>query len=216
MLFRFFSPALVAVLLASCGNDVSVVSKERAMRGGASTGTHYTARGPYSTAHPSPRVIASGHQKRKDKHGMPYYSNERVRHVRTTAYTCTESDHLEYGSMNAAGTPLRYSSSVVSAAADWSVYPIGTTFRIKGMKPLFVVDDYGSALVGTNTIDIYTPSKSHMRAWGRRNVEISIVRWGSYARSAELLSGRTGHSHCRQMYASIKRKVNSGQATVMR
>jgi 3D (Asp-Asp-Asp) domain-containing protein len=215
MLFRLFSLPLAALLLASCGNDLSIVSKDRAMSGGSS-GRFFSSHGPYTTAQPSPSLVASGRSKPKDKHGMPLYSNERVRHVRTTAYTCSEADHIEYGSMNAAGTPLRYSNQVRSAAADWSVYPIGTTFRIKGMSPLFVVDDYGSALTGTGTIDIYTPSKAHMGAWGRRNVEISIVRWGSYARSAELLSARTHHSHCRQMYANIQRKVNSGHATVMR
>ena len=212
---RLLSLPLIALLFTSCSNDLTIVSKDRAMSGGSSSG-YATSRGPYTSAHPSPQVIAAGRNKPKDKHGMPFYGTERVRHVRTTAYTCTEADHLEYGSMNAAGTPLRYSNSVRSAAADWSVYPIGTTFRIKGMKPLFVIDDYGSALTGTSTIDLYKPSHAHMNAWGRRNVEITIVRWGSYARSAELLSGRTHHSHCRQMYANIQRKVNSGRATVMR
>ncbi|MGB1128707.1 MAG: 3D domain-containing protein [Haloferula sp.] len=216
MFFRLFALPFVVLLFASCGNDVAVISKERAMKSASSSGAHYTSRGPYKSAHPSPKVVASGRHLPKDKHGMPFYRNERVRHVRTTAYTCTEADHIEYGSMNAAGTPLRYSNQVRSAAADWSVYPIGTTFRIKGMKPLFVVDDYGSALTGTGTIDLYKPSKAHMRSWGRRNVEITIVRWGSYARSAELLSGRTHHAHCRKMYTNIKRKVNSGRATVMR
>ena len=204
-------------MFASCGNDLSVVSKERAMRGGSSsdTSTGYT-RGHYPTAHPSQALIAKGHRKPKDKHGMPLYSGERVRHVRTTAYTCTEADHLEYGSMNAAGTPLRYGKQIRSAAADWSVYPLGTTFRIKGLPYLYVVDDYGSALTGTGTIDLYKPSHSHMRAWGRRNVEVNIVRWGSYERSAHLLSGRTKYAHCAKMYANIKRKLRSGRATAMR
>lgn len=219
MLFRLLPLPLVALFLASCGNDLDIVAKDRAMSSSSSanySGTAYTSRGPYRSAHPSAALVAAGMSKPKDKHGMPFYRNERVRHVRTTAYTCSESDHLEYGSMNAAGTPLRYTNQVRSAAADWSVYPIGTTFRIKGMAPLYVVDDYGSALTGTGTIDLYKPTHGHMNAWGRRNVEITVVRWGSYARSAQLLSGRTKHRHCAQMYASIKRKVNSGNATVLR
>ena len=139
-----------------------------------------------------------------------YKPSERTRLVRTTAYTCSEDDHIEYGSMNAAGTPLRYTDRVRSAAADWAVYPVGTVFRIKGMKQLFVVDDYGSALTGTNTVDIYTPCKSHMNTWGRRNVELTVVQWGSYARSAEILSKRVHHPHCAQMYAAINR-LTSGQ-----
>lgn len=147
---------------------------------------------------------------------MPMYSNERVRHVRTTAYHCSEDDHLQYGSMNATGTPLKYTNRVRSAAADWSVYPVGTVFKIKGMSQLFVVDDYGSALTGTGTIDIYTPNEAYMRAWGRRNVEIAIVQWGSYARSAQLLSKRTAFPHCRQMYVAIQRKTGGSSATASR
>ena len=218
MLIRCLFLALPVLLFASCGSNLNLVSKESALNGkslsfGSWSGS---SAGGYTTAQPSTNVVSSGLSKPKDKHGMPLYSNERVRHVRTTAYHCSESDHLQYGSMNATGTPLKYTNRVRSAAADWSVYPVGTVFKIKGMSQLFVVDDYGSALTGTGTIDIYTPSKAHMAPWGRRNVEISIVRWGSYAPSAELLSARTHHSHCRQMYANIQRKVNSGHATVMR
>jgi len=213
--------ALASILaLASCGPGIDVVSKDRAAQGGSSRGFFgFRSAGSsmtYPSAAPSPAVVAAGSQKPKDKHGMPFYSNERLRHVRTTAYTCSECDHLQYGSMNAAGTPLRYTSQVRSAAADWSVYPIGTTFRIKGLPYLYVVDDYGSALTGTATIDLYKPTKDHMNAWGRRNVEIAVVRWGSYARSAEILSKRTGYPHCRQMYASIQRRMGGSANTAAR
>ena len=138
-----------------------------------------------------------------------YKPSERNRLVRTTAYTCSESDHLQYGSQNATGTQLRYTERVRSAAADWAVYPVGTVFRIKGMQQLFVVDDYGSALTGTNTVDIYTPTKDYMAAWGRRNVELTVVQWGSYARSAEILAKRTQYPHCAQMYTAINRLMSS-------
>ena len=138
---------------------------------------------------------------------MPVYTfAERNRVVRTTAYTCSEDDHIVYGSKNATGTNLQYGNRVRSAAADWSFYPVGTVFRIKGMKPLFVIDDYGSALTGTGTIDIYKPSKDNMNQWGRRNVEITVLQWGSFRRSAEILSSRTKFEHCRQMLANINRQ----------
>lgn len=138
---------------------------------------------------------------------MPIYTyGERNRIVRTTAYTCSEADHLAYGSKNAIGTPLRYSNKVRSAAADWSFYPVGTVFRISGMPQLFVIDDYGSALTGTGTIDLYKPSKGYMNKWGRRNVEITVVQWGSFKRSAKILSGRTKFAHCAKMLANIKRQ----------
>ena len=91
-----------------------------------------------------------------------------------------------------------------SAAADWSVYPLGTKFKIKGEPYTYVVDDYGSALVGTATIDIYQPSKALMREWGRRVVEIEVIEWGSSRLSMEKLSARRGYSHCRQMYAALQ------------
>ena len=144
---------------------------------------------------------------RRDKHSMPVYSfSECRRIVRTTAYSCGESDHLVYGSRNALGTTLQYSDSIRSAAADWSVYPVGTTFTIKGLPYQYVVDDYGSALTGTGTIDIYQPTMESMRKWGRRNVELTVIRWGSLTRSAEILSQRQGYSHCREMLANIVRQ----------
>lgn len=209
---RYFLLALSAVLLASCGNDLSLVSKDRAQNGTA----YYYRSGGYNTAAPSTKVVNSGQSKPKDKHGMPLYHRERVRHVRTTAYHPREADHLKYGCLNATGTPLKYTKRVRSAAADWSVYPVGTIFKIKGMRQLFVVDDYGSALTGTGTIDIFTPTDRHMKAWGRRNVEIAVVKWGSYPRSAELLSKRTRYSHCRKMYVAIQRKMGGDVATASR
>lgn len=155
---------------------------------------------------PSSRVIERAKSKPKDYHRMPVYTfGEKKRLVRTTAYTCSEWDHLKYGSRNAAGTPLLYGKRVRSAAADWSFYPVGTTFRIKGMSPLYVVDDYGSALVGCGTLDLYKPDKHRMKEWGRRNVEIEILEWGSFRRSAEILSKRTRHHHCRRMLDNILR-----------
>ena len=142
----------------------------------------------------------------RDRHGMPIYPYyARVRVVRTTAYSCGEIDHLIYGSRNALGSPLKYGAGMRSAAADWSVYPAGTTFRITGLPWLYVVDDYGSALVGTGTIDIYHPDTTQMRRWGRRNVEVTIVHWGALGQSARILAGRTRHDHCRQMFDAINR-----------
>src|SRR5688500_353126 len=85
--------------------------------------------------------------------------------VRLTSYSHLESDSLKYGRKNAVGTNLCYYGEIRSSAADWSVYPLGTQFKIKGINSLFTVDDYGSSLIGTKTIDIYFPTKSLMRKW---------------------------------------------------
>ena len=125
--------------------------------------------------------------------------------VRTTAYTHTESDHIVYGVKAAAGANLKY-GSVCSAAADWSVYPVGTVFKIEGDQTLYEVDDYGSALVGTETIDLYRPSKASMDQWGVRNVNINVIKWGSPQKSLTILKPRENKApHIRQMITAIER-----------
>ncbi|MFU8892120.1 MAG: 3D domain-containing protein [Luteolibacter sp.] len=206
-LIRSIPAAFAAILLASCANDSNLaVLPKSALNADAIFGRS-TQHEKFDVPSPSQQTVASSLQKPRDRHKMPLYGyNERTRVVRTTAYTHTESDHLIYGRKNAAGTTLRYGPQVRSAAADWSLYPVGTTFRIKGLPYLYVVDDYGSALVGTGTVDLYKPSKDVMNAWGRRNVELTIVRWGSQSRSAEILKDRVHHPHCAQMFASLLRQ----------
>ena len=97
---------------------------------------------------------------------------------------------------------------VRSAAADWSVYPVGTVFQIKGDACLYIVDDYGSALVGTKTIDLYKPTTSSMNQWGTRNVTITILKWGSYAKSLAILKPRIYKaSHVREMVGRLALRV---------
>lgn len=155
---------------------------------------------PSPSAKPNPKLPHLG----RDKHGMPFYHPSQLnRVVRTTAYTHSESDHLAYGPRNAIGTSLKYTDQVRSAAADWSVYPLGTRFKIKGEPYVYVVDDYGSALVGTGTIDIYQPTKALMRQWGRRIVEIQVIQWGSSRLSMEKLADRTRYKHCAKMRTAL-------------
>ena len=123
--------------------------------------------------------------------------------VRTTAYTHTEADHIQYGNKSALGTVLRYTPEYHSVAADWSRFPLGTKFRIKGYDRLFVVDDYGSALVGTQTIDLYFPTKERMNNWGVRFVEIEVLEFGSFHKSRKILATRATHPHCLEMLASM-------------
>jgi 3D (Asp-Asp-Asp) domain-containing protein len=205
--FHLSTLAAIAALpfLASCGPNINILSKSDITSHGHNI--HFSPNQKFNATPPSSSLLSAAASKPKDKHSMPIYPfSDRNRIVRTTAYTCSEADHLIYGSKNAAGTNLRYSKLVRSAAADWSFYPVGTVFRIKGMKQLHVVDDYGSALTGTGTIDMYQPSKNLMNQWGRRNVQVSVVQWGSFKRSAEILSKRTKYSHCRQMLSNITRQ----------
>src|ERR1044071_3961543 len=84
----------------------------------------------------------------------------RISKVRTTAYTHTEAG----GRRNAIGKRLS-GKNVKSAAADWSRWPLGTKFRIVETGEIFRIDDYGGALVGTRTIDLYKINRLEMRRW---------------------------------------------------
>jgi 3D (Asp-Asp-Asp) domain-containing protein len=123
--------------------------------------------------------------------------------VRTTAYTHSESDHLKYGRSTAIGTTLQ-SGTIKSAAADWSRWPAGTLFRILETGELYQVDDYGWALAGTNTIDLYKPSRAAMNRWGVRRVTIENLRWGDPERSLTILRPRAKHAHVKRMIAGYR------------
>jgi 3D (Asp-Asp-Asp) domain-containing protein len=121
------------------------------------------------------------------------------RKVRTTAYTHTEPG----GSNNAVGSRLNC-GKVKSAASDWSRFPFGTKFKILSTGEVRQIDDYGSALVGTNTIDLYKTSRLSMRNWGVRTVDIEILEWGSPARSLQILEPRARNRHVREMIADLR------------
>jgi len=123
--------------------------------------------------------------------------------VRTTAYFDGEADHLRYTNHNAMGTCL-LTGRINSAAADWSRWPAGTTFRILQNGQIYVVDDYGWDLAGTNTIDIYEPTRHRMDAWGVRRVDIQILQWGDPELSYNTLVPRAGYRHVDLMLAELK------------
>src|ERR1051325_10072216 len=128
----------------------------------------------------------------------------RMSNVRTTAYTRKE----EGGIHNALGTYLS-GRHVMSAAADWSRFPLGTRFRICSTREEFIIDDYGTALVGTNTIDLYKPTKLEMKRWGVRNVDIDILQWGSEEKSLQVLGPRAKHPQVQSMLVALQKKTPS-------
>jgi len=121
--------------------------------------------------------------------------------VRTTAYTRIEKG----GRRNALGKYLS-GRHVMSAASDWSRFPLGTRFRICSTREEFIIDDYGTALVGTSTIDLYKPTKLEMKRWGVRNVDIDILQWGSEEQSLKVLGPRAKHQTPRRMIAALQKK----------
>jgi 3D (Asp-Asp-Asp) domain-containing protein len=121
-------------------------------------------------------------------------------YVRTTAYHHSEPG----GRRTAVGGYLRPTHS---AASDWSWLPVGTRFRIVETGEDYVIEDYGSALIGRYTIDLYKSTRSAMNAWGVRYVHIEVTELGSYKTSLAVLLPRQKWTHVRQMVTGLKRKI---------
>jgi 3D (Asp-Asp-Asp) domain-containing protein len=91
-----------------------------------------------------------------------------------------------------------------SAAADWSRWPAGTVFRLLSTGQVYKIDDYGWALAGRNTIDLYMPSRSAMNSWGARAEGIEILRWGNPNESLRLLQAHQSYRHIRRMVLELQ------------
>ncbi len=117
--------------------------------------------------------------------------------VRTTAYTSKK---------NAIGKRISH-GKVTSAASDWSRFPLGTRFRIRETGKVYEIDDYGSALVGSHTIDLAQTGKHGVRRWGVRWVHIDILQWGSPRRSLEVLKPRVAYRHIRPMVRDLNKQT---------
>jgi 3D (Asp-Asp-Asp) domain-containing protein len=132
-------------------------------------------------------------------------SGERFQKVRTTAYTHNEGGS---GAKNAIGRRLA-TGHCKSAASDWSRFPLGTRFRVVSTGQEYIIDDYGGALVGTNKIDLYKPSRAEVRRWGVRSVDIEILQWGSHEESLKVLRPRKRAGIVRRMIAGLEARRTS-------
>jgi 3D (Asp-Asp-Asp) domain-containing protein len=223
-------------------------------------------------------------------HALPAYepplAKTDFQHVRTTAYTHTESDHREYGNRNALGGELRAAGPPIhraeagsrvtlayevpravpvdsndsyspplqpfsmeersgsrritrttmraikpprsvkravavskppqigSAAADWSRWPAGTVFRLLSTGQNYCVEDYGWALAGRNTIDLYMPNQREMNDWGVRQEAIEVVKWGDPQESLQFLRRHQDYRHIKRMVLELEGRQK--EAAVLR
>jgi 3D (Asp-Asp-Asp) domain-containing protein len=214
------------------------------------------------------------------QHPLPAYerplSKTDFQNVRTTAYTHTESDHLQYsnhnalgGELHAADPPIHRAETVTratlayevpravpvdetashspqlqpfsmeetsgssrvtrpskhaaktprsvkravavsrppqigSAAADWSRWPAGTVFRLLSTGQSYRVEDYGWALSGRNTIDLYMANQHEMNSWGARQEAIEIVQWGDPHESLQFLRRHQDYRHIKRMVLELE------------
>jgi 3D (Asp-Asp-Asp) domain-containing protein len=210
-------------------------------------------------------------------HALPAYepplAKTNFQHVRTTAYTHTESDHRQYGNRNALGGELRAAGPAIhraevvaratlayevqraiplnesgsyspplqrfsmeerqpvtpgpkraprttravkravvvsrppqigSAAADWSRWPAGTVFRLLSTGQNYRVEDYGWALSGRNTIDLYMANQREMNNWGAREETIEVLKWGDPQESLQFLRRHQDYRHIKRMVLELE------------
>jgi 3D (Asp-Asp-Asp) domain-containing protein len=91
-----------------------------------------------------------------------------------------------------------------SAAADWSRWPAGTVFRLLSTGQNYRVEDYGWALAGRNTIDLYMANQREMNSWGARQETIEIVKWGDPQASLQFLQRHQDYKHIRRMVLELE------------
>lgn len=126
--------------------------------------------------------------------------------VKTTAYNHAEGGDGSHARRNAVGGILQ-SGALNSASADWSRYPFGTIFYSPDTGRKYIIDDYGSALVGTDTIDLYMPTMGQMHRWGVRRIQVDIVEWGDREKSLKILRPRARRGYIRKMVASLEKST---------
>ena len=69
---------------------------------------------------------------------------------------------------------------------------------------MYRVEDYGWALSGRNTIDLYMSNQREMNSWGAREEPIQILHWGNPDDSLRLLVPRAHYKHVRRMVLELQ------------
>jgi 3D (Asp-Asp-Asp) domain-containing protein len=99
-----------------------------------------------------------------------------------------------------------------SAAADWSRWPMGTTFRLLSTGQVYRVEDYGWALSGRNTIDLYMSNQRDMNTWGARQEPIQILHLGDPQQSLQVLQSHTDYKHIKRMVLELQGRNEAAAA----
>jgi hypothetical protein len=81
---------------------------------------------------------------------------------------------------------------------------VGTTFRLLSTGQIYRVEDYGWALSGRNTIDLYMENARDMNTWGARDEPIQILQWGNPDESLRLLQSHQSHPHIQRMVLELQ------------
>jgi 3D (Asp-Asp-Asp) domain-containing protein len=99
-----------------------------------------------------------------------------------------------------------------SAAADWSRWPAGTVFRLLSTGQNYRVEDYGWALSGRNTIDLYMANQQEMNSWGARQETIQVLKWGDPQESLQFLRSHQNYKHIKRMVLELEGRKEEAAA----
>lgn len=99
-----------------------------------------------------------------------------------------------------------------SAAADWSRWPAGTVFRLLSTGQTYRVEDYGWALSGRNTIDLYMADRRQMDSWGAREETIQVLQWGDPQESLQFLRSHQNYKHIKRMVLQLEGRQKQAAA----
>jgi 3D (Asp-Asp-Asp) domain-containing protein len=122
-------------------------------------------------------VVTSDHQRRLENLERMLRTDEPSRGVRSltmiaTAYTPAADEGGYLDALGADLVPYR------TIAVDPSIIPLGSRMLVKYQGKIIIVGiarDTGSAIMG-NRIDLCMPTKTEARDWGRKQVEVVILR----------------------------------------
>ena len=121
----------------------------------------------------------------------------------TTVTTTTKTTTTTKGGKRAVAVS-KSPPRIGSAAADWSRWPVGTTFRLLSTGQMYRVEDYGWALSGRNTIDLYMANQRDMNTWGARQEPIQVLHWGDPQQSLQILQSHADHKHIKRMMLELQ------------
>ena len=66
------------------------------------------------------------------------------------------------------------------------------------------MEDYGWALSGRNTIDLYMANQREMNNWGAREEAIEVLKWGDPQESLGFLRRHQDYRHIKRMVLELE------------
>ncbi len=129
---------------------------------------------------------------------QPFSMDDKRKSAGTTRHTAKTTRNVKRA------TVVSKAPQIGSAAADWSRWPAGTVFRLLSTGQNYRVEDYGWALAGRNTIDLYMANQRQMNSWGAREETIEILKWGDPQGSLQFLQRHQDYRHIRRMVLELE------------